>query len=90
MVKCLYQKPPQLATHGSEDDPEGISFWKIKHGIRLTGMPSFDIADTKMVQTEISCKDHLEACIHTRRDSDLRRKGVHGCTPPHRLSCGEG
>lgn len=37
----LYQKPPQLASHGVEDDPEGVSFWKIKHGIRLTGMPSF-------------------------------------------------
>jgi mono/diheme cytochrome c family protein len=24
-----------------EDDPEGVTFWKIKHGIRLTGMPSF-------------------------------------------------
>jgi hypothetical protein len=30
-----------LATDGVEDDPEGTSFWKIKHGIRLTGMPSF-------------------------------------------------
>lgn len=37
----LYQKPPQLASEGVEDDPEAESFWKIKHGIRLTGMPSF-------------------------------------------------
>ena len=41
IAKGLYQKPPQLATEGVEDDPEGYSFWKIKHGIRLTGMPSF-------------------------------------------------
>lgn len=41
IAKGLYQKPPQLATEGVEDDPEGDSFWKIKHGIRLTGMPSF-------------------------------------------------
>ena len=41
IAKGLYQKPPQLATDGVEDDPEGYSFWKIKHGIRLTGMPSF-------------------------------------------------
>ena len=41
IAKGLYQKPPQLATEGVEDDPEGVSFWKIKHGIRLTGMPSF-------------------------------------------------
>ena len=36
-----YPKPPQLATDGVEDDPPGYSFWKITHGIRLTGMPSF-------------------------------------------------
>jgi mono/diheme cytochrome c family protein len=41
IAKGLYQKPPQLATEGVEDDPEGVSYWKIKHGIRLTGMPSF-------------------------------------------------
>jgi thiosulfate dehydrogenase len=37
----LYQHAPQLARHGVEDDPQGETFWKIKHGIRLTGMPSF-------------------------------------------------
>ena len=42
IAKGLYQKPPQLATEGVEDDPDGFSFWKIKHGIRLTGMPSFE------------------------------------------------
>lgn len=36
-----YPHPPQLASDGVEDDPPGYSFWKIKHGIRLTGMPSF-------------------------------------------------
>jgi len=41
-----YPKPPQLATDGVEDDPEGYSFWKIKHGIRLTGMPSWKYALT--------------------------------------------
>ncbi len=41
IAKGLYPRPPQMATDGVEDDPEGVSFWKIKHGIRLTGMPSF-------------------------------------------------
>ena len=41
IAKGEYPKPPQLATDGVEDDPEGYSFWKIKHGIRLTGMPSW-------------------------------------------------
>lgn len=34
-------KPPQLATDGVEDDPEGWTFWKIKNGIRWTGMPAW-------------------------------------------------
>jgi thiosulfate dehydrogenase len=37
----LYQKAPQLAKDGVEDDPDGKIYWKIKHGIRLTGMPAF-------------------------------------------------
>ncbi len=37
----LYQSAPQLASDGVEDDPQGITFWKVKHGIRFTGMPSF-------------------------------------------------
>ena len=41
VAKGLYPQPPQLATDGVEDDPEGFSFWRIKHGIRWTGMPSW-------------------------------------------------
>jgi mono/diheme cytochrome c family protein len=37
----LYQHAPQLARHGVEDDPDGETYWKIKHGIRMTGMPAF-------------------------------------------------
>jgi mono/diheme cytochrome c family protein len=36
-----YPRPPQLATDGVEDDPEGWTYWKIDHGIRWTGMPSW-------------------------------------------------
>jgi len=41
VARGLYPQPPQLATDGVEGDPEGFSFWKIKHGIRWTGMPSW-------------------------------------------------
>ena len=37
----LYQHAPQLGKDGVEDDPDGETFWKIDHGIRLTGMPAF-------------------------------------------------
>jgi mono/diheme cytochrome c family protein len=46
VARGLYPPPPQLATDGVEGDPEGVSFWKIKHGIRWTGMPSWKNALT--------------------------------------------
>ena len=62
VAKGLYQKPPQFATHGVEDDPEGVSFWKIKHGIRLTGMPSFalTLSDTQVWTIALFLK-HMDA-----------------------------
>jgi mono/diheme cytochrome c family protein len=41
VAQGLYPSPPQFAADGVEDDPEGVSYWKIKHGIRLTGMPAW-------------------------------------------------
>lgn len=37
-----YPAPPQLATDGVEDDPTGWTVWKLKNGIRWTGMPSWN------------------------------------------------
>ncbi|MDQ6826797.1 MAG: c-type cytochrome [Candidatus Eremiobacteraeota bacterium] len=54
----LYQRPPQLAEKGVEDDPVSVTFWKVKHGIRLTGMPSFSrtLSDTQLWQIAIFLK----------------------------------
>ena len=41
VAKGEYPAPPQLASNGVEDDPEGWTVWKIEHGIRWTGMPSW-------------------------------------------------
>jgi thiosulfate dehydrogenase len=41
IAKGVYPTAPQLATDGVEDDSEGVSFWKIEHGIRWTAMPSW-------------------------------------------------
>ena len=41
VAKGLYPQPPQLATDGVEEDPEGFSYWRVKHGIRWSGMPSW-------------------------------------------------
>jgi thiosulfate dehydrogenase len=41
VARGLYQHAPQLAKDGVEDDPDGVTYWKLAHGIRLTGMPAF-------------------------------------------------
>ncbi len=41
IAKGEYPAPPQLAKEGVEDDPPGWTFWKIKNGIRWTGMPAW-------------------------------------------------
>jgi len=50
----MYPPPPKLFTPDGQvtDDPVGVSYWKIKNGIRMTGMPSFDgtLKDEQMWQ----------------------------------------
>jgi mono/diheme cytochrome c family protein len=57
----LYQPAPQLARDGVEDDPEGVTFWKVKHGIRLTGMPGFSrtLSDEKIWKITLFLK-HMD------------------------------
>jgi len=46
VAKGMFPHPPQLF-QGEEmvtDDPAGVTFWKAKNGIRLSGMPSFRAA----------------------------------------------
>jgi len=42
VARGLYQHAPQFAKDDVTDDPVGITYWKITHGIRYTGMPAFD------------------------------------------------
>jgi thiosulfate dehydrogenase len=37
----LYVEPPQFAKDDVTDDPIEETYWKITHGIRFTGMPSY-------------------------------------------------
>ena len=43
IAKGLFPKPPQLLETDDQvtDDPIGKIYWKVKNGIRLTGMPGF-------------------------------------------------
>lgn len=36
----MFPPPPQFFNK-VDDDPAGVTFWRIKNGIRLTGMPGF-------------------------------------------------
>lgn len=62
IARGLYQRPPQLARDGVEDDPEAETFWKVDHGIRFTGMPSFgkSLATTQIWQVVLFLK-HMDA-----------------------------
>lgn len=62
IARGLYQHAPQFAKHGVEDDPDGESYWKISHGIRLTGMPGFSksLNDEQRWQLALFLK-HMDA-----------------------------
>ncbi len=58
LATAMFPEPPQLwAPHGHgivgvSDDPAGETYWKVKNGIRLSGMPSYIgiLNDTQMWQ----------------------------------------
>ena len=54
IAKGLYQHAPQFADHDVTDDPIGVTYWKITHGIRLTGMPAFSSTLTDTQRWQIS------------------------------------
>lgn len=54
IAKGLFPKPPQLMPphKGVTDDQVGETYWKVKNGIRLTGMPGFidNLSENEMWQ----------------------------------------
>jgi thiosulfate dehydrogenase len=57
VAKGMFPPPPQLLDpdHMVTDDPPGEIFWKVRNGIRLTGMPGFhaSLADDQMWQVSL-------------------------------------
>jgi thiosulfate dehydrogenase len=57
IAKGEFPVPPQLLPpkKGVTDDPVGETYWKVRNGIRLTGMPGFDgaLSDTEMWQVSL-------------------------------------
>jgi len=73
----LFPRPPQLfkAHHdvvGVSDDPVGETYWKVKNGIRLTGMPGFagGLTDTEMWEVSLLLQQadklpaNVQAALH--------------------------
>lgn len=60
-AKQIFPRAPQLwAPHGHgvvgvSDDPVGETYWKVKNGIRLSGMPAYQtlLNDTQMWQVSV-------------------------------------
>ena len=64
IAKGMFPKPPELMQgKGVTDDPPEETYWKVVHGIRLTGMPGFrgNLSDTQAWQVSIllAHADHL-------------------------------
>jgi len=55
--KGMYPRPPQLFQPDETvtDDPAGVTFWKAKYGIRLSGMPGFQasLSDEQLWQVSL-------------------------------------
>jgi thiosulfate dehydrogenase len=53
----MFPRPPALMppAEGVSDDPPGETYWKVRNGIRITGMPGFEgaLTDTQMWQVSL-------------------------------------
>lgn len=52
---ALWEKHKNSSVVGVSDDPAGETFWKVKNGIRLTGMPTYRnvLTDTEIWQVSL-------------------------------------
>jgi mono/diheme cytochrome c family protein len=61
MAKAMFPQPPQLwmkhaiGAVGVSDDPVGETYWKVKNGIRLSGMPAYGkaLSETQLWQVSL-------------------------------------
>jgi mono/diheme cytochrome c family protein len=69
IAKGMFPPPPQLFEQQQlvTGDPEGITFWKVSNGIRMTGMPAFQnmLSDTERWQVTmlVAHADRLPARV---------------------------
>jgi thiosulfate dehydrogenase len=69
IAKGMFPNPPQFFTASDmvTGDPEGETYWKVTHGIRLSGMPGFDgtLSETERWQVTmlVANADKLPAAV---------------------------
>jgi mono/diheme cytochrome c family protein len=84
LAQGFYIDAPQLAKDGVEDDPEAASFWKVKHGIRFTAMPSFTttLQDEEIWKIAMFLKqmDKLPSAV----DAEWKKVPSVATTPPRK------
>ncbi len=79
----MFPPPPQLFTPNGyvTDDPVGVSYWKIRNGIRMTGMPSFKNVLTDEQQWQVAAvvasADRLPPAV-----SDILKQPLFPPPPP--------
>ena len=62
IARGLSVRAPQFAKHGIDDDPEGETYWKVEHGVRMTAMPAYDkTLDEKAIWQLTYFLKHLRA-----------------------------
>ena len=57
IARGMFPHPPQMLPpkKGVTDDPVGVTYWKVRNGIRLTGMPGFgeSLTDKQLWQVSL-------------------------------------
>ncbi len=67
MAQSMFPPAPQFFTPGKEvtDDPVGKIYWKVKHGIRLTGMPAYEsiLKEDEIWEVSLFLKNGLKVVL---------------------------
>ena len=76
----MFPPPPALFKEkGVTDDEVGETFWKVKNGIRLTGMPGFEstLTDAEMWQVSLLLLKAHELPASVNAELTAQFKPVH-------------
>jgi len=79
----MFPKPPQLLTvkETVSDDPAGETYWKVKNGIRLTGMPGFSASLTDQQMWQVSALLARADKLPAEVQEDLKPGAVTAAAP---------